>query len=259
MQSPFDWVKKAVVAVAFVSFGAIIWYVTSNRDTLETENLNPPLVQAPISIKERATEPGGMDIPNQDKEIFNLLDRMDTEQRIDMASTVEASRNRAPTADTLTEVAPQRAAQAAQQPAVPQAPAQQQQTAVQPAPVAPVVQPTAPATSPLPAKVESFTNKIVADRQQQAAISAPKEASKGEWAVQLASYTAEDAALRGIKIFQDKYPDLLGRLTPMVKRVQLDKGTYHRVFFTGIATKAESDALCAKLKQQNQACLNVKQ
>ncbi len=258
VQSPYAWVKRVVVGGAFVAFAGLIWYVASNRDTLETENLNPPLVQAPVSpIKERAENPGGMEIPNQDKEVFNLLDVVDEDDASAVASAVETSRNKPADKDMLAEVAPekavaQKAAAEAPKPAATPKAAE---------PAKPVVAEKAaePKASPLPEKVESFTNKIVADRQQQVDEIKPlKAAATGDWAVQLGSYTAEESALKGVKIFQDKFPDLLETLTPLVKRVELKNGIYHRVYFTGIASKAESSALCAKFKKKNQGCLNVK-
>lgn len=261
VQSPYAWVKRAVVGAAFLAFAGLIWYVASNRDTLETENLNPPLVQAPVSpIKERAENPGGMEIPNQDKEVFNLLDVVDEDDAGAVASAVETSRNKPADKDMLAEVAPEKAvAQKAAAEAPKPAPvAEAKPNAVEP--VKPVAQkPVEKKATPLPEKVESFTNKIVADRQQQAGeIKSAQTAATGDWAVQLGSYTAEESALKGVKIFQDKFPELLDTLTPLVKRVELKNGVYYRVYFTGIASKAESSALCAKLKQKNQGCLNVK-
>ncbi|MBI1362645.1 MAG: hypothetical protein GC134_01560 [Proteobacteria bacterium] len=259
VQSPYMWVKRAVVGAAFVSFAGLIWYVTSNRDTLETENLNPPLIQAPISpIKERSMEPGGMEIPNQDKEVFNLLDSTSEEDAGDVSRAVEASRAKPSEADNLADVAPEKVAEKVvthdPEPASAPVPVQAPKPAVVEA-----------VKAPEPAKTESFTNKIAAERQkpvtakQEPAVAAPQEPAKGEWAVQLGSYTAEDAALKGVKIFQDKFPELLTGLTPVVKMVKLEKGTYHRVYFTGLASKSASADLCAKFKQKNQACLNVKQ
>lgn len=75
VQPPLAWLKKAVLVASIAGFAGVIWYVAAQRDSLSTEMVEPALVRAPkVAIKERPEVPGGMEVPHQDKQVFNLLD-----------------------------------------------------------------------------------------------------------------------------------------------------------------------------------------
>lgn len=62
--------------IAAVSFGFVflVVYATIHGDALRADKLEPPFVSAPEkAVKTRPKNPGGMDIPNQDKVVFDLL------------------------------------------------------------------------------------------------------------------------------------------------------------------------------------------
>lgn len=76
--SIWQWVFAGVILVLFA---VVIGYVYMQRDALEAETLNPPLIMPQNTpIKSRAVDPGGIDIPDQDKQVFDLLERVDRKE-----------------------------------------------------------------------------------------------------------------------------------------------------------------------------------
>ena len=78
---------------------------------------------------------------------------------------------------------------------------------------------------------------------------------QGDYVVQLASVTSDDAAKKEWARLQKAFPDLLGdmNLSPEVATV---KGTeYHRVQTGPFPSKATALDLCAQLKAKKQPCI----
>ena len=74
----WQWVIAGVVLVVFA---VIVGYAYMQRDALESEMLNPPLITpSSAPIKTRAVDPGGIDIPNQDKHVFDLLEKVNKKE-----------------------------------------------------------------------------------------------------------------------------------------------------------------------------------
>jgi hypothetical protein len=70
----WQWVLAGSVLVVFA---VIVGYAYMQKDTLEDEMLNPPLVASPDTpIKTRSENPGGIEIANQDKQVFDLLEKV---------------------------------------------------------------------------------------------------------------------------------------------------------------------------------------
>ena len=224
VQPPLAWLKKAVLVASIAGFAGLIWYVAAQRDSLSTEVVEPELVRAPqVAIKERPDAPGGMEVPHQDKQVFNLLD-----------GGAEAE----PMADPAEEVAPQQAAA-----------------------VAPTAAPEAPkaeGTPPAPITVETKPAPVAEKAPQPTAKPTTTVASSAKgWAVQLGSFRSESDAKKGIDIMKSKYAGMLDGLTPYVQRADLSKGTFFRVMFVGLENKTAASNLCTAFKQRGQGCLHV--
>ncbi len=74
----WQWVMAGVVMVVFA---VIVGYAYIQKEALETEMLNPPLIVAQDTpIKTRAENPGGIDIPNQNKKVFDLLEKVNKKE-----------------------------------------------------------------------------------------------------------------------------------------------------------------------------------
>lgn len=230
VQPPLAWLKKAVLVASIAGFAGLIWYVAAQRDSLSTEMVEPEMVRAPkVAIKERPDAPGGMEVPHQDKQVFNLLDGGA------QAEPIAEPMNEHPEA-----VAPKQAIEVAPK-------AEVQVTEKAPKPVAPapikVEKKPAPA-APAPVKVEPKPATTLA-------------ATASGWAVQLGSFRSEADAQNGIKIIQKKYGTMLDGLKPYVQRADLSKGTFYRVMFVGLENKTAASNLCAAFKQRGQGCLHV--
>lgn len=264
--TPMVWVKRGVLGVAVVAFGGLIWYAAASREHLEQNNLNPPVVEAPQGpVKERAAEPGGMQVPYRDQQVFDLLKNQDKNVQPPRPEDLTQAQEDGTAAPKVmpqpAQQVQQNAAQQAQKAedvlqSAHTAPAAQavapQATAVQPAPqaVAPVVapKPAAPAaavvqkTAPAPTPVTP----------------APKAATAttGNWGVQVGSYRSQAAAENGAKIIIKKNSSLLSGMAMTVHKVDLSKGTFYRVIFGGISKDAAS-TLCKQLEAHGQACLRV--
>jgi len=95
---------------------------------------------------------------------------------------------------------------------------------------------------------------------QQTASAAPAPApATGTSAVHLASYKDPKNADRGWAQLTKSYADLLGPLSPVVKRVDLgSKGIYHRLHAGPLPDTARAEALCKALKQRGVYCKPAK-
>ena len=73
-KSGLSLLKVAGFVFIFGAFGGLIYYAASEKDTLSTADGSIPVIEAETgSVKVRAENPGGMTIPNRDKQIFDLL------------------------------------------------------------------------------------------------------------------------------------------------------------------------------------------
>ncbi len=257
-----------------------------------------PLIKAeqqPYKVKPE--EPGGMDVPNQDKLIYKEVKPAGSG-----ASAEPAERLMPPPESPLpkpeTEAPQPQQAQAAEPPAPAAAPAPQQPAAAAPAPSAPVSPSAAaaatppkeegapqqvaqgggleapatpaksgsssePAAKPAPASESAPAAAKPAPTASASAEKAPSRAAgeaAGDWHVQLGAVrTAEEAQHEWARL-QGKYPDLLGQLSLNIQRVDLggDKGVFFRIRGGPLADRAQANALCDRLKAVQVGCLAVR-
>lgn len=107
-------------------------------------------------------------------------------------------------------------------------------------------------TGPKPLTVENLGQQTTVAKV--VAPSAPKPAT-GTAAVHLASYKDRKNADSGWIQLSKSYADLLGPLSPVVKRVDLgSKGIFHRLHAGPLADATQANALCKALKQRGVYC-----
>ncbi len=195
-----------------------------------------PLIEADDSpTKHRPAEPGGMDIPNQDKLVYETLG---DERNLD-----KIERLLPPPEEPMPPPEPA-APPAAVEPA-PAAP-----TALTPEPV--VVAPSVPVEeqAPIPAP-----KPVVQPPPAPTVTAAPLVGFRIQLAA-LRSRADAEAAWRRLKRANG---DLLGALEAEVTRVDLaDKGIFYRLRAGPLASAAKAGALCQRLKARNLDCLVVK-
>lgn len=236
----------AGVMIAIAAVAGVGGYLYSRLSGSAPAGGEVPLVRAePGPTKKRPDKPGGMTIPNQDKLVYQAI----TDGAGEKAEP-KVERLLPPPEEPLSPPkppAPQPAASPAKAAPAP---------AAQPAEAAPkTTSKTAKKTSPPPAPTKT------------ASAAAPKTASKtaakataGAYLVQIAAFRSRAKADAAWTRLAKAHRDLLGKLTPLVRRADLgaEKGVYFRLRAGPLASAAEARALCAKLKARKLDCLVVK-
>jgi cell division protein FtsN len=76
--SAWHWILAGAVLIIFAT---VVGYAYMQRNAVEYYTLDPQLVTAPDApVKVRAESPGGIKIPNQDKQVFDLLQKVDKKE-----------------------------------------------------------------------------------------------------------------------------------------------------------------------------------
>ena len=79
-------INKAIPAVgafvAMVGFGAVTWYAY-NQGVLEGSEDAAPLLRPKGALKAAPSNPGGVDVPNRDKYVFNTLEQREDDQKVE--------------------------------------------------------------------------------------------------------------------------------------------------------------------------------
>lgn len=243
------WIKRGIAAAVLLAFAGLLVFATMDHSTSD-ENVTPPLVTAPEgAIKERPENPGGMDVPNRDKEVFDLLD-VNTGSAVPTPSQAQVDAAQVPAQAATTGAAVVAATQPAALAPTVQQPQQAAPVATNPVPAKPV----APAAAPV-------APKPVAAAPAKKAESAPvakAATASGQWAVQLGSFRKKEDADKAAKTYGTKFASLLKGLDDVVKSADLgDKGTVYRVYFKGLSSQDAARTLCNKFKAQNQGCLTA--
>lgn len=209
-----------------------------------------PLIRAdqrPLKVK--PDQPGGMDVPDRDKLIFN-------------------EKAGGPPVEKLLP--------APEKPEPLPAPAAKQAMAAPPIPAPPVVMPAAPtaietapagkpsseppAQSPAQSKPAAKPTAAKPEPAAKTATAAPASAAtSGGIRVQLGSLRSPEAARDEWQRLKRLHSDLLGGLTAIAVRAEVpDKGTYYRVEAGPLADAAAASHLCGELKKRNLGCTIVR-
>lgn len=230
----------------------------------ETGNEPVPVIAADSTPeKVKPADEGGLEVPNQDVAILNGENSTAPAE----GETVLPAPEQPATPPAPPEPAP--AAEAAPATdagnAIPSVPAPSVDAIPSvPAPAEPsaATGEAAPAeAAPVPAESQT----AAADATPAASEAAPAEtaaaptaqpAAAGAARIQLAAVKSKAAAQKEWVRIQKAHPDLLGALSLHVERFNKSATeTYYRIQAGPLADKAAAKQLCAKLKEQNQACL----
>lgn len=242
----------AGVALAGAASGAV--WVAYNQGMVAGTETAAPLIRAAVEeTRRRPAEPGGMDVPNRDKLVFNRIAPDAGEVRLErLLPPPEAplprpnGANAIPAATSVLPAAPRRPAAPGEIKAGPQTPEESL--------VAEITPPVAGA----PAK-EFPVQAVVPPVAELAAVEPAAGSPTKAWRVQIAAMRTGEAAEQAWKTAVAKYNDLLGELRLNVEQVTLgERGTFYRVQAGPLAGKKQADALCAALKIREQGCLVVR-
>jgi hypothetical protein len=225
----------AIVALLVVFAGVV--FLAYKQGLKQGAQGNPPVIHADSSpTKVAPADPGGMEIPHQDRTVYDRISgdaapsSADGEHLLPKPEEPMQVQKSAPPAPQ--ETTPPAASGAPQQ----MAPMAQSMPPVQAAPVPSVT------TSPSP-------SAPVAPQ-----MTTPATSSGGGYVGQLAAFRDEASARAEFRKLQKKYPSLAG-LSADIQRADLGaKGIYYRLR-AGYLDKAKAQELCTVLKAQGQGCL----
>lgn len=219
-----------IVILAVAIAGGLYWKF-SGSEPMNPEDI--PTITAEGEWKQKPEEPGGIDIPHQDVQVYQALDNDPNKQQVEHLLPPPETPQTEPAPGTTVSQAPAPAPGQTETLAPPeQAPVAE---APAPAPVAAAPEP-APAAAPEPAKT----------------------AARGKYKVQLAASTDKAAAQKTMGQLQKKHAAILGETKLQVIRADLGaKGIYYRVQSAGM-TEPQASSICSALKKAAAGCFIVR-
>ncbi|CAA6603414.1 putative Periplasmic protein TonB, links inner and outer membranes [Rhodospirillaceae bacterium LM-1] len=254
----------------FLASGAAVatwWVMSRGQKIVGGSSVEVPLVKADErSYKSKPSQPGGMDVPDQDKMVY---DRMGNAQETGKPAVERLlPMPEAPLAPPAP-VAPTPPA-ATVLPDLPRATVTESPKATPPSmrdvapPEPPPVEPPPllddekPGAKPTLPKA-ALPPKPVAKIDDAAAKAAVKSSPGGAWLVQLGAIKEETAAARQWQTIQKANADLLGGLSLDVQKADLGaKGTFYRLRAGSLDSKEAAKALCDQLAARKQGCIVVR-
>ncbi len=242
--------KGVAVFAVFVMFSGLIVY-SYNKGKEAGGGGTPPIIKAgPAPYKVRPERPGGMQVPDRDKQVYSRIDGAPrapvVERLLPPAETPIAPTVMAPAAMTPTVIAPTAMAPTAAPALAPPALAAPRA----PAPETPAGRPKRDATAPAKPVASASARRL--------AKIAP--ASGGDFKIQLASLRSNVAVAQSWKRLVKSNKDLLGglRLTIVRRDLGSAKGVYFRMHAGPMADAVAARDLCARLKRRKLSCLVVR-
>lgn len=265
----------ALGLLAVAALGVAARHLFFGEAPQQTQASIPVINPEDKPIKTKPQESGGMDVPNQDKLVYNKIGQGDsTPQPEQLLPPPEEPRTptikpafQAPASDAAAQ--PQQAAAPAAQTA-PAAPSATTAAAAPQVPTAPV-----PAAAPqagqndgaivppdLPAAKRPADSKVAEAKVAEAKpptdikpASEAKSAAGGGWMVQLGALHSEADASAEWKRLQAADKELLGSLGSDIERADLGaKGVFWRLR-AGPLDEVAARSLCAQLAKRNQGCI----
>ena len=111
-----------------------------------------------------------------------------------------------------------------------------------------------PAAGPAPAMAPAGpTAGEIEDRRPPLQAAAGEGNRRGRYGAWLASYRSPTSASKGWNILRRDYPNLFGRLAPVIRKADLgpNKGVFYRLHAVPMSSLAEAEALCTGYKRLN--------
>lgn len=262
------WVLAAVLVVA-IGAGAGGWYFLNDWLAVDDPDAEVPVIHAESGpIKVRPEEPGGMDVPDRDKLVYDRIDGNEERGEVERLLPPPEMPMAKPAPQFTTEPVEERPTAQEPSPPVPVTPGPPSsppataatEPAQPPERVVPSVEDVLSAMRPPPpidpkAQETPAESKLKADA---AKLAAPAKA--GSFLVQLAAVRSREAADTEWERLRKRNSDLLGDLDLSVMRADLgpDKGVFFRLRAGPLANEAAAQTLCQKLSERKIGCLVVR-
>ena len=253
-------VKILATIVSFGFFGFIIWFSYQQGHQSGSDN-KPPLIKMDVNpTRVRNDKPGGMEIPDQDKLVYNRVDpsaQAPTVERLLPPPEIPLPRGQSGGASS---------SQKAPEPLFPKT----GQFSDIPVPVIPQQLPPQfeseqkPPSVPQAQKLRELSVPAVPavpaqDPAPKAAAAPPAVSPAGGYRVQLGAFRTEDAAHKGWTHIQGQQKDLLATMTPSFQRADLgSKGVFFRLLAGPMASESFAKNICAELTKRKVGCLVIR-
>jgi cell division septation protein DedD len=268
-------IMTGLVAVAAVLGLGVVLVYAYNKGRQDGTGAAPPIIQAQEGpFKIRPESPGGMKVPNRDKEVFSRLETDAPAGKVERllpspekpmtppASPVMSSEELAkmmPSAGSEIPKLPSGSDTSSVLPPPPPPPATASETMSKEVKKLAAKPPAAPAAKP--AKKAPTQKRIAAKTPAQKAVSkGKKKSSTGVYRIQMSSLRSQSSVQKSWASLRKRHRDLLGRLSLSIESTTLSggRGTYHRMQVGPLASRVQANALCANLKKRKQSCIVVK-
>lgn len=255
-------------AVSGIALAAVVgWFVLSPRYA-DAPDAELPVIRRPQNaVKVQPAEPGGMEILNQDKSVYDIIEKKDTSAPVvenllpppeepqlpviaAQPETTVADKVTAQIQPTVVEQKVEEIIRVAEAPK-PQ-PVQEPKTEPKPVPLSQAV--SAPAPTPEPV-VRPEPQPAPQPKATPAPQPEPKAAAAGAWQVQLMSSPNKTAMDSAWKNLVKKYPVLNGQPHEIETADLGSKGTFYRLKAGAFADRSGADNLCNDLKALGGSCI----
>lgn len=257
------------------SFVYLIYYAAVNQNTIANQPENVPLIQASATpVKERAENPGGMVIPNENKKVFDLLEKTSPKENqvskeklcADEASdvlcnkdlkTVKLEDKKEDIKDEKISKESLKLASAAQikKEQVKQTETHKKSNSKENL-IATLVKKAEAQEKKSAENVKETKMSLVKKevKKQKSGTPTPKGIGYG---IQLASYGSLKNANDGAKYYHKKLGKLINTLKYHTEKVSVKGKNYYRVQMFGLSSKSESKALCKAVKAKGEGCMPI--
>ena len=229
--------------------GIVSWFILSS-DYTQTEDVDVPVVRRPqTAIKVQPADPGGMEILNQDKTVYDIVEKKETDdikvenllpppEEPKMPEDIIPTAAQ-PTSEKEIKIDVIETAEKIINNNEVKAPAQPKKEPVKPE-AKPVVVEEKPVQQPKPVVVEAPK---------------PVEIAAGSWQIQLISSPNKSAMEKAWKDMSKKYSVLNG-LPHEIESADLgSKGTFYRLKAGSFKDRAPADKICNSIKSAGGSCL----
>ncbi len=248
--------------VSGIALAAVVgWFVLSSHNTAET-GVDIPVVRRPqTAVKIQPAEPGGMEILNQDKSVYDIIEKKEVKTPVMENLLPPPEEPQLPVVAAVAEPSSseqqaQKIIEDAENKIVPPAPEPKAAPAEKPAPepisIAPAAtevpaQPEVEAKAPPKAETPALKAEVKVE---------PKlVAVSGPWQIQLISSPNRKAVDTAWDNLVKKYPVLKNQPREIETADLGAKGTFYRLKAGGFADRSGADRLCNDIKALGGTCI----
>ena len=253
-------------AVSGLALAAVVgWFALSPRYSVDNVAEIPVIRRPQASIKVKPENPGGMEILNQDKTVYDIIEK--EPERKEVESILPP-----PEQPILPEIKVAEQAPAPIKEQTPELKPIETTTEVKTSEVKTIAAPKAVVNETKEVTLPTIKEASIKENAQQKAETKPQTVSKvasakpdpktetstasaGDWQVQLMSSPNQKAVTSAWSGLVKKHPALKG-VSHEIETADLgSKGTYYRLKAGAFATRAEADKLCSTIKSQGGSCI----